>query len=170
MPGLLKLACSTWELVDKRRLYCFRPRPMTKTESLFKKKNNVSSELSEDNASSDNRITIPQGFSVWGRIHYGGDSKIGWNIHNLSPPGTGHQSPGSQLHQSLGTRHKSLVTSHRSLSIGHQAPVTNHWAPVSEYRPSNTGHQAPVIRHRAPVTRQLTLSPVVRLRVPNISY
>ena len=141
---------SIWELADKRKLYCFRCSTMTKTKTSSKKnKNNVNSELSEDIASKDNRITTPNGFTGGGRPHNGGGSKNGQIIHSVSPPVTGHQSPGSQLHQSLST-------SHKSLNIEHQAPVKFHWAPVSEYGPSNTGlqevdfftsHHSPISRH-----------------------
>ena len=55
---------STWELADKRRLYCTRRTTMTKTISSSKKKNNVISELSEDIASKDNGITTPHYFTA----------------------------------------------------------------------------------------------------------
>ena len=87
------LACrnwpgSKWDLAEKWRLYSSRGTSMTKTKTSTNKKDNVNSEFSEDIASKNNGITYPHGFTAWVKIHKGGSSKNGQNIHSISSPVT----------------------------------------------------------------------------------
>ena len=118
--------CRNWpssmrDLADKRGLYNTRCTTMAKIKTLSKKKkDSVNSEFSEDILQeimgSPSRMALLPG----GKTHKGGSSENEWNIHSIGPPGTGHQSPGSRLHQSLVTSHQAVIFP----ITGHQAPVT----------------------------------------------
>ena len=129
---------------------------------LAKKMKVVQSDLSDNNSFNDG-ITTPQGFTAWCWPHLGGNSMDVRSIHSVSPPVTGHQSPGISQ---AGTRQPVTGhpgTGHQAVITRHRAPVTSHWALVSESnsrhwstshwatRHQSTSHQAPVsfTRHRS---------------------
>ena len=160
------MSCKTWsstiwDLTDKYRLYCSRRSTMTK-KRLAKKKKIVNLDLSNDG------ITTQHGSTAGGRPQSGGIYTDGHIIQSISPPGTGHQSPGNR-HQSSSPGTGQPVTGHQSPVIQapvigeQQAPIIQCQLPDTGTRQPGTWYWSPVPRHWAQVTNHQ--APVIRLQM-----